>query len=223
MDPKIIDEIKRFCPTTEKSIHADLLLMKNKFVPLFDKVVPYHPTMTYGEMFYMEEYGNQPCILDWIVAHYNKMGDPKGNSKKIKCGAIMKEIQQHHFQHIMDAKEHFKKLRPKYYIKRLNVPFPIHDVPSAQGFAFPSGHSIHGLLFGAILYRDNKALFANNTGELKDLANKCFDVGMRRIIGGVHYPSDIVGAFHFVKYVTKDWKIEKLMHHYQNRLLRFTS
>lgn len=215
---KSLDEtLSTICPLTDEAIRADLLLMKHKFVPMFDQPVPYKPEMTYGEMFYLEDTGEQPHVFDWIVDRVNATTNTNMKTRKNKH-TILKEIQDKHLYVVMQLKDRFQKPRPKYNSKRLQILFPIHDVPSAQSPAFPSGHAFCGMMFGAILYRDHKTAI-----NIEEIAEQCFDVGMRRIIGGVHYPSDIVGAFYVVKHITQDWHIERLIQLYESKALRIVS
>jgi hypothetical protein len=65
------------------------------------------------------------------------------------------------------------------------------------------------MLIGAILYRDNKEFFDKNPKVLQAVTNIFLDVGIRRIIAGLHYPYDHEGAKLFVEEVVKEWNIPK--------------
>ena len=204
------------CPVTDDEIRADLILMRDKFTPMFDVPVPYRTDMTYGQMFYLEDTGDSfDAILERVLGTQNN-GDTKG--------IISDEIYARHLPIIMELKELHGKPRPKYSCERLGITFPIHDVPSAQSPAFPSGHAFFGMMFGAILYRDYYKSLRDSAGRVEeDIAQQCFDVGVRRIVGGVHYPSDVRGAFLVVKRITRDWKIERLIELYESKIISLST
>ena len=77
------------------------------------------------------------------------------------------------------GKDHWKRQRPPYADERLQPIVKLDTEPS-----YPSGHSTRGMLFAEVLaeiYPDQRdALLARGR-----------QIGFDRVIGGVHYPSDI--------------------------------
>jgi hypothetical protein len=209
-----LQEIANKNPMNEKLIIGDLYNMQQKITPLFHEKVPWN-SKTYGELFLSEDSGPETFVFDSILR--DEVGLDGSDVKTYKM-QVLKEIQHKFYDYIMRAKEHYRKLRPKYMSRHYNIPFVIYDMPSAQGWSLPSGHTIQALLFGAVLYRDHKSFFEKGDAEsaalLERMAKKCLEVGFRRVVGGVHYPSDVVGGIIFVKYATKDWGIKKLHHLY---------
>ena len=193
-----IHEITYVCPTNNQSISNDLIIMQNNITPLFDVPLPHHPEYTYGRMFLIEDSNLSPAF-EWVL------NDLKLPHYYIQPTLI--ELQDRYFNYIMKAKDHFNKPRPKVKSKELNILFPIHDMPSAQAPALPSGHAIQALLFGCLVIRNTKNVPVE---KLHNVARWCLEVGMRRVVGGVHYPADVKGAIIFVKHATGSWRNERV-------------
>jgi hypothetical protein len=192
-----IREISNECPITTESLREDLVLMQEKITPLYDEPSRTFPKYTQGELFELEDMGNNETVYDWMAAEWN-----------LNKNAILMEIEKKYFDSIMKAKEYFNKPRPKIMSSILNVPITIHDTPTAQAPALPSGHAIQALMFGAIVFRDNKTI------DVDLIAQRCLEVGFRRVVGGVHYPADVKGAILFVICATKRWGIRELHNKY---------
>jgi hypothetical protein len=60
-----------------------------------------------------------------------------------------------------------------------------------------------------------KPFFDEHPEELKHIARKCLEIGLRRIVGGVHYPCDIRGAVIFNHYATQKWGVDKINELYE--------
>lgn len=110
---------------------------------------------------------------------------------------------------ILTVKQHFNKLRPFQASALLRIPIKRLDSDSADTPSLPSGHSIQAMLFGAIIYRKHKTFFDANPGVFSWLVTICLDVGRRRIIAGLHFPSDHHAAKVFVIEVVRDWDIPR--------------
>ena len=209
-----LQEIAVKIPVVEKTIVEDLYNMQQKITPLFHEKVPWN-SKTYGELFLSEDSGPETFVFDSILREELGLIGRDAQIYKMK---VLKELQDKFHDSIMKAKDHYRRWRPKYMSRHYNIPFVIYDMPSAQGWSLPSGHTIQALLFGAVLYRDHKSLFEKGGAEsaalLERMAKKCLEVGFRRVVGGVHYPSDVVGGIIFVKNATRDWGIKKLHHLY---------
>jgi len=201
-----LQEMAEKCPLTEDAIISDLVLMQQVITPQFDVPVSHHPQYTQGQMFFIEDASTSPAF-SWV---FERLGR-KDVSKVIHT--LLLEIQERYMDSIMEAKEHFGKPRPKIASQELQVPFVIHDMPSAQSPALPSGHAIQALLFGAMVVRDHPGMMTWE--QLKNTARLCLEVGWRRVVGGVHYPADVRGAIIFVKHATREWGIDDV-----NRLVK---
>jgi len=190
-----LQEMAEVCPMTEDAIYSDLVLMQQTITPYFDVSASHHPQYTHGDLFIIEDASVSPAFT-WVLEGIHKNNHSSRNN-------ILLEIQEQYMMFIMEAKDHFGKPRPKVWSKELQVPFVIHDMPSAQSPALPSGHAIQALLFGAMVVRDHRTMMTWE--QLKKTARLCLEVGWRRVVGGVHYPADVRGAIIFVKHATQDW------------------
>ncbi len=77
------------------------------------------------------------------------------------------------------AKDTWKRPRP-------HILYPIVKpaVPLSKSGAYPSGHTTRGTLWGVIL--------ANMVPEKRaEIMTRAWEYGQNRIIGGIHYPSDV--------------------------------
>jgi len=110
---------------------------------------------------------------------------------------------------IYQVKYDINRLRPFQASYILKIPIKHLDSESADTPSMPAGHTIQSLLFAAIIYRDNKTFFENHIDLLKWMIEICLDVGKRRVIAGLHYPSDNIAGRVFVMEVIKEWNIEE--------------
>jgi acid phosphatase (class A) len=99
-----------------------------------------------------------------------------------KTEALFKEVETEAKAVTDDAKNYFKHPRP-YHIAPNRFPHSIeHEDPTH--YSYPSGHSTRGTVFAALL--------AELFPEKRDaLFEKGRETGWLRVIGGVHYPSDV--------------------------------
>jgi len=154
-----------------------------------NKYCPDYPKYTYQQLFQREDLCKSKCIYDWILKDYQ-------NRFQWNDKGIISEISEVYFDDVLQVKDLIKKERPEKWSEKLhiqNFESPL-KLESAKSYAMPSGHAILGLLFGFYLYKLHKEYFDNNDMERKSLARRCFGIGVRRIIGGVHFPDDIRGA-----------------------------
>lgn len=82
-----------------------------------------------------------------------------------------------------ELKDHFKRLRPidahKDVVKE--------NVPYEAGYSFPSGHSTRSWLYALVLGQLDPA-------DRLALLRSAAQVGLDRVIGGMHYQSDVVNS-----------------------------
>lgn len=75
----------------------------------------------------------------------------------------------------------------------------IHRIIEADGFSFPSGHSMGSMIFygliGYLVIRSRKWKIRSKLGWITFLSVVIFLVGTSRVYLGVHYPSDVLAGF----------------------------
>jgi hypothetical protein len=124
---------------------------------------------------------------------------------------------------ILELKQLFNRLRPYQSSNIENISITHHISYAGQTPAMPSGHSVQGFLMGALLYHYGSLYFKSLDTktfekEINLLIRITKDTGHRRIIAGVHYPSDMIGSYYvylnIIKYLDIDVKL------YNERLLK---
>ena len=203
----VLQKIINKCPITEETIKRDLVMMRDKVVPLFTKKTKSLPDYTYGELFLLEDHPirGRKTTIDWIIDDLN-----------YRCGlelckrTVFQEIDSNLIQEIFIAKKYFNKPRPIVTSKRYGVDVHCYDMESAKSPALPSGHAAHSMMIGAMIYALRRFFFNRNENELRNLSRKCLEIGFRRVVGGVHYPDDVRGAAIFVRYATQSWGVERI-------------
>lgn len=90
---------------------------------------------------------------------------------------------------INEVRDDYNAVKENYDIPR---PFVINDTvkPVAQAFpvtSYPSGHTIRAIVYTSVL----SDIFPDHTEELTALG---LEIGYGRVIGGVHYPMDVVAG-----------------------------
>lgn len=99
-----------------------------------------------------------------------------------KTEALFKEVEAEAKAVTDDAKNYFKLPRP-YHVAPERFPHAIeHEDPTH--YSYPSGHATRGTVFAAVLAE----LFPERR---EALLAKGRETGWLRVIGGVHYPSDV--------------------------------
>lgn len=185
----IMKTIKRYTTDDENEMKDRLEKIQRIQSELFSKKNEYYP-YTESELFKLEDICSTNCIYTWILDDYKKrLG--------WKFPGLLNFIKKKYMDDISYLKNTFGNERPEYWSTKLDIPIQIIQVDSASSPSMPSGHAIIGLIFGTYLYTLNQTYFDKNVDELKLLRKKCFDIGIRRVVGGVHFVEDIVGAHIF--------------------------
>ena len=111
---------------------------------------------------------------------------------------------------ILELKMAFNRLRPLQSSFIEDIPIKTYITYSGQTPALPSGHSLQGFLFGALIYYNFKKYFdsLNTVDELYLLVRVCKDAGHRRIMAGLHYPSDMLASWVIFGHILKYLKID---------------
>jgi hypothetical protein len=107
---------------------------------------------------------------------------------------------------IMELKISFNRLRPFQSSQIENIPIIHYITYAGQSPALPSGHSCQGFLFGALVFYYGRDYY--NTldpvifnDELKLLIRVFKDTGHRRVMTGIHYPSDVIASLIVLKHI----------------------
>jgi hypothetical protein len=124
---------------------------------------------------------------------------------------------------ILEVKMAFNRLRPLQTSFIEQIPIKTYITYAGQTPALPSGHSSQGFLFGALIYYNFKQYFdsLNSTDieyELHLLVRVCKDTGHRRIMAGIHYPSDMLASWVMFDHVLKHLKIDNQVGPYYEKL-----
>jgi hypothetical protein len=97
------------------------------------------------------------------------------------------------------VKDKINRPRPYQMGKLLGINIKVKPAESSLTAACPSGHALQGYLLGLFLIKEYKI---NVNSKLGDLILKiASDIGLRRVIGGVHYISDNVISYYLFKII----------------------
>lgn len=99
-----------------------------------------------------------------------------------KTEAMFKELEREAKSVSSAGKKHWQRLRP-YHADPARFPDPIEHEERTD-YSYPSGHSTRGTLYALVLAE----LFP---AQREALLAKGRDTGWLRVLGGVHYPTDI--------------------------------
>lgn len=135
--------------------------------------------------FYNEDFTfiNCECLVAYLNDKYNL---------DINYNDIMNTVYKYSVL-IHDLKLHYNRPRPFQTSAYLKIPIKHFTTWAGQTPSLPHGHSIQSHIFGLTLYNQINRLI--NDIDLALLINVCFSIGHRRIICGVHYPSDMVASY----------------------------
>ena len=86
---------------------------------------------------------------------------------------------------IQILKYYYNRPRPEQIAKAMSLKFHNEPLESAKTPAYPSGHSIQGMLVGKYL----ATLYPEHANELMGLAD---DISKSRLAANVHYPTDSI-------------------------------
>jgi acid phosphatase (class A) len=112
-----------------------------------------------------------PAIGPWFVP-----------GKFPKTEALLKEIEAETKVIVTSGKKHWQRLRP-YQVDPARLPDSIeHEAPT--DYSYPSGHSTRGTVWAFVLAE----IFPEHR---EAILAKGRDSGWLRVLGGVHYPTDI--------------------------------
>lgn len=108
---------------------------------------------------------------------------------------------------ILDLKRNINLLRPfqSAFIEKIDI--NTHISYAGQTPSMPSGHSVQGFLFGALIYYYHKDYFNQNYDDLELLIRVSYDTGYRRILAGVHYYIDMIGSYLVFNNIIKHMEI----------------
>lgn len=108
---------------------------------------------------------------------------------------IIKKKYYVYLNELLSLKNYYKKDRPFVFAKKNNIYYDYVKSNTATSYSLPSGHSFHGMYLGYLIYTHNKKYFDSNHQDFILLVSYCVDVGLRRLIAGVHYPNDFICSY----------------------------
>jgi len=191
-------------------------LNRNELNAISDKSYP----MTHFQFFKYEDFD----VFNWTV-YYRYMSNKykkKFNKDPVPIEIINTEYLRFN-KLILELKYAFNRLRPfqSSYIE--NIPIKSYITYAGQSPAIPSGHSFQGFLFGALAYNHLREYFLSlDQNEYKYhmrlLVRIVKDTGHRRIMAGVHYPSDMMASWLIFKIVVKFLNIDNNITEYKKAL-----
>jgi hypothetical protein len=126
---------------------------------------------------------------------------------------------------ILDIKQTFNRLRPFQSSLIENIPIKHYITYAGQTPALPSGHSTQGFIIGALFYSYGKKYFNSLDqfklkSELELLIRVIRDTGHRRIMSGIHYPSDMIASWYIYLNIIKHLKLKKVVMPYTEQLFK---
>ena len=178
-----------------------------------------YPTTNY-EFFKYEDFYN----FNWVV-YYRYISDKyksKFNTDTTEFWLIEQTLYMF-TKLIFELKMAFNRLRPSQSSFIENIPIKTYITYSGQTPALPSGHSLQGFLFSALIYYNLKKYFDSLNVieyeyELYLLVRVCKDAGHRRIMAGLHYPSDMLASWVIFGHILKYLKIDDQVRPYYEML-----
>lgn len=199
---RIINKLQTMFPLNIQTIKTNLLEIQ-KYNQLIN-VQPYDKDTRAHYDFFKQEDQKIKTIYE-IITTLNAQ-----HNLKIDYDTVIQQVLSYS-PVILQVKQELNRLRPKQASTILGIPIKVLESKSADTPSLPSGHSIQGMLAGAIIYRDNILFFDSRKDILKWLVKRCTDIGMRRIIAGLHFPIDHEAAKVFVQEVVQDWDIKEFL------------
>ena len=174
-----------------------------------------YPTTNYD--FYKCEDFN---MINWYL-YYNYINS-KYKEKLLDCPISFNLLYDNIGQFkslILELKMSFNRLRPfqSAFVENINIKTYISYAGKTP--ALPSGHSLQGFLFGAFIYlyflKYYESLDENQFGEeINLLVDVSKETGDRRVMAGVHYPSDVFASWIVFCCIINKLKIKSIIKPY---------
>lgn len=141
-------------------------------------------------------------ILAFVCSVYYHYRKNNGEKKYFPLFALLSAI----FANMLIA----DLIKEVSHISRPYLVLPIHHLLTDNSYAFPSGHTtfMFALATGVYAYDKKFAVALYIFGLL---------IGVARVMGGVHWPSDILGGA-LIRFVTV-WLIKKFCFHKAQKLI----
>ena len=140
-------------------------------------------------------------MINWYV-YYNYINS-KYNEKFLNCPISFNKLYDNISEFkslILELKMIFNRLRPFQSASVENINIKTYISYAGQTPALPSGHSLQGFLFGGFIYlyfsKYYESLDINQFNEeINLLVDVSKETGDRRVMAGVHYPSDVIASW----------------------------
>jgi hypothetical protein len=161
--------------------------------------------------------------FNWLVYHKYLSSQAKQYNIKIESYEKIESRVQIFNLLILQLKKAFGRLRPYQSSIIENIPIQTYITYAGQTPALPSGHSCQGFLFGAMIYFYAKNYFDildsdTYNKELDLLISVSKDTGHRRIMAGIHYPSDMIASFYIYQNIISSLKLSSDVKPYTDKL-----
>jgi len=190
----------QFLPWSQSAVLDELAVM-HQMTALHNEIVTYAPTVNGAPWPAQEEiavFQAEDAVSDvYLRALLNSTGEAFPDAAvdaSITCGAVG-----------LRFKDTFQRARPYQVAFMLGSPLQHRLATSATTPSFPSGHALQTYCEVAAILDLDLSLAADIQSALFSLAH---DVGDRRVLAGVHYPSDnYASAMIFNEIVSLAWPV----------------
>ena len=189
-------------------------------LPPMEKQINKSYPMTNYEFFKYEDFYTFNCTV--YYKYISEKYKTKFNTDPPKYSIIKQNLYMFN-KLTMELKMAFNRLRPLQSSFIEDIPIKTYIAYSNQTPSLPSGHALHGFLFGALIYYNLKKYFdslnvIDYEYELYLLVRVCKDIGHRRIMAGLHYTSDMLASWVIFGHILKYLKIDNQVRPYYEML-----
>jgi acid phosphatase (class A) len=146
-----------------------------------------------------EDFEKQDSATKEFVDHFSAI------IKKPLSKEFIRDVASQIFKIVLYYKNKYNRLRPFQAAKKLNFDYPDIETETGHNPSYPSGHTAGVYALATILSKQ----FPHKKHNLFKYAR---EVAEGRMIGGVHYPSDILAGKILGNEIAKLYKDPSLLH-----------